>query len=352
MTGVRALVLLVVWASWIETLHGQSASQDPPVSSAPLEDRPATGPKSQTASTATPRRLDADGLWPSPKLTELMLARWTDRMCELYEMDEAQRVKARETVVNRWGKFLDENRSTLKPLINEFLEMRMELRPPSKERVQDWAERAQPAFEQFREQVNEGTGEFRKLLDPNQQAKFQVQALQLEVGMKIAERQLKKWRAGEIDVDDIWEPTGQEGRRRRAERRQRRNAKADEVEAPVSEAVETDQITIELHAWDKYVETFIHVYDLDEGQRTAVRSCLSELKQRALVHRGRRREDIARLEYRIQNYTGSDEERAELEKQLAELYGPIDEMFKELERRIERVPTEAQRAAVAETADG
>ncbi len=348
-TCMKTLILPVVLAPWICIGRAQPASPQPPTSSAPLEDPTRTQPQSKSESAPRPRRGDADGLWPSPKLTELLLARWADRVCDLYEMDQTQRVKAREVVVKRWGTFLDENRSTLRPLLSELLEMRMELEPPSKQRVQAWADDALPAFEQFREQVNEGTSEFRELLNPLQQGKFQVQALQLEVGMKVAEHQLKKWQAGDIDVGDLWEPIGAEGRRR-AERRQRHVEKAEKAEAAAFETAETtDQILLELNAWDTYVETFIRVYDLNAGQQAAVRSCLSELKERALAHRDRRRDDIAKLEHRIRNYSGSDEERVELEKQLAELYGPIDEMFRELKQRIERVPTEAQRATVAKT---
>jgi len=334
------LILQAVFASSVAIASGQTPAQKPKGTSPEPDVRPERTAEAAAEPQSTARRQDLEELWPSPKLTELMLVRWADRTCDLYEMDEAQRAKARAVVTKRWGKFFNENRSAIAPLLNEFLEMRMDLEPPAKERVQDWAHRARPTFESFRKEVDRGTEEFRGLLTPAQQTKFDVQSLQLEIGMNIAGQRLKEWQAGKIDIDDIWRPLGKEGRRGRAE-----EAKKTAEEA--TEAAESDQIAIELSAWDKYVETFIQVYALDEGQRAAVRSCLTEVKQRALAHRDRRRADIAALEQRITTYSGSDTERAELEKQLTELYGPIDELFKELKRRIEQVPTEAQRAAVS-----
>jgi len=348
-TRAKALVLQTILASSVAIAYGQPPPQEPEVPSTEPEVRRASEPEAPSDTPSFARPPYVEGLWPSPKLTEFMLVRWADRTCDLYEMDEAQRAKAREAVVKRWGRYFNENRSAIAPLLNEFLEMRMDLEPPAKERVQDWADRAGPTFESFRKQVDQGADEFRELLTPEQEAKFEVQALQLEIGIDIAGKRLEEWQAGKIKIEDIWEPLGTEGRRSRAELRQRRAEEVKEATERATAAAETDQIAIELSAWDKYVETFIQVYALDEGQRAAVRSCLSELKQRAFAHRDRRQADIIELEQRIKKYSGADAERAELEKQLTELYGPIDEMFKELKRRIEQVPTEAQRAAVSKT---
>jgi hypothetical protein len=77
-----------------------------------------------------------------------------------------------------------------------------------------------------------------------------------------------------------------------------------------------------------------------------VLSVLSELKERALSHRDRHRDEIAKLEARIASFGGSEEELPELKGQLTELYGPIDDMFKELKLRIESVLTAEQRGGV------
>jgi len=288
----------------------------------------------------------AEGLWPSPKLLNLMLQRWAEEACEEYDLDGEQRAKVREATVKRFESFLSENRSKIQPLANEFIEMRMSLEPPSKERVQAWADRALPVFEKSRDQIRESNDEFRKVLRPMQRAKFEVDALQMSAGMAIAEQKLKGWKVGEVDKDVFWEPLHAERRQRREERRRRRAEREQAVES-ASPKTPADQVVAELDRWEKYVADFVQMFNLDEGQRTTALSCLSELKQRAIAHRDRRREDIARLEYRIEHNAADDAPLDELKKQLNELYGPIDDMFKELQSRLDQIPTAEQRTAVA-----
>ena len=286
-----------------------------------------------------------EGLWPSPKLLNLMLQRWAEEACDEYDLDGDQRAKVREATVKRFESFLTENRSQIQPLANEFIEMRMTLEPPSKERVQAWADRALPVFEKSRDKIRESNDEFRKVLRPMQRAKFEVDALQMGAGMAIAEQKLKGWKEGEVDKDVFWEPSPADRRQRREERRRSRAEREQTVE-PESPPTPVDQIVAELDRWEKYVADFVQMFNLNEGQRTAALSCLSELKERAVAHRDRHREDIARLEYRIEHKTATDVPLDDLKKQLSEFYGPIDDMFKELQTRLDQIPTALQRTAV------
>jgi len=324
----KCVVAIVAILAVVSTASAQSIEEKPP--STPVE-------REKDLAEAKP----LEGLWPSPKLMDLMLARWGEDISQQFQLDDDQRTKVKEGVKNRWSGFLTEHRSEIQPIINEFIEMRMELTPPSKDRVKEWADRAMPVFDMFRSQLSGGEAEFREILNPLQRAKFEVEALKFGAGLKMAEHKLKKWRDGDFEADDFWEPTRTERRKRRMER--------ETKEKPAEPAPE-DQIAIELKAWDKFAEEFIGKYQLDEGQKAAATSCLSELKERALAHRDARREDIAKLEGRIKNHAGAPEDLAAIKKQLADLYGPIDEMFQELKRRLEQIPTASQRATAERTA--
>lgn len=295
-----------------------------------------------------------EGIWPSPKLMQLMLARWAEEVSDTYKLDDEQRLRVREGITQRWGTFLNERRSTIQPLINEFIELRMELEPPDKERVQAWAERALPVLDQFREQVREGSGEFRKVLKPMQRAKFELDALQFGVGLRVAEYKLKQWQGGEFEPEDFWEPVRRSERqenwqKRRQDREQHRQRIEQEASAESTGATadSSDQIALEMDAWEKHVAEFIERFRLDEGQQSAARSFLSELKGRALAHRDRRRDDILKLEERIAQPTNGEAEVEEIKKKLVELYGPIDDLFQELQKRLESLPTAPQRAAAS-----
>ena len=106
----------------------------------------------------------------------------------------------------------------------------------------------------------------------------------------------------------------------------------------------------ELGRWDKFVDEVIRRHEYDKAQQTAALSFLDEVKQRAVAHRDRRKEDIAQIEYRIRRSTGTEEETASIKAQLIELYGPIDDLFKELQTRVESIATTSQKNLAAEKA--
>ncbi len=278
-----------------------------------------------------------------------LLHRWADGVMVDYELDDKKRADVRDAVVRRWSGFLNENRSKIQPLLNEFIEMRVAVDPPAKGQVQAWARRAMPVFGLIRRQLTEGMDDFRQTLDPVQRAKFEREALELGVATQVVGRKLERWQEGKVDIEEFWARPNAQRRERRQERRHRRAERAKKKLALVeARRPEVDQIALELQAWDKYVKEFIQTHTLDDGQRTAALSCLSELKERAAAHRDRRRPEIDELERRIRSNTGSDQELADIKQQLIELYGPIDEMFKELQGRLEQIPTAKQRATARE----
>ncbi len=276
----------------------------------------------------------------------LMLIRWTDGLGEQFDLTETQRDALRQRVPERWARFLNEHRSSIQPLVNEYLELHMDVKPPSPDRVRDWAGRALPVFEQLDTQLDESINEFRRVLEPSQRVPFEAKALELAVGMQLAKQKLKQWGEGEFTEREFWTPprTQQPIRPDKSTTPVAKDsgpAAAGDIGAPKARA---DQIELELHAWDAYVSKYIRDFQFDRGQQTAARSCLKELKGRARAHRDRFREEILKLEQQIQSSSGDPDELDEIKAQLVRFYGPIDEMFQELKQRIEQIATTAQRA--------
>jgi len=326
--------LIVTWMA-LPTWHYAAQPTVPPDAPSPPPQRPEESDSKESA----------EGLWPSPKLLELMLARWAETVSDELDLDTSQRGRVREAVTKRWGKFLEENRGRIQPLVNEYLELRMELVPPDKQRVQAWAERAMPVFAGLRQELDGTVEEVRGLVDPQRRAKFELQALELGVGLEVAEQKLQQWRSGAFDEGQFWIPTNAKLRDEWARNRHEEAEKAREGVRRQIVGADTDQVAAELDGWERYVAEFMDYYDLKEGQRDAARSVLSELKERALAHRDSRHEEIDALERRIRANTGTEGEIAEIKASLVELYGPIDEMFRELKARLEAIPTSAQRTA-------
>lgn len=329
---VRSKIASIILSVWPGVLAGAQPNDK-------VGPSPPT-PQATAADSAVPR----EGLWPSSKLLGSLLARVADQVAHRYELDEDQRKRARDLITSRWKTFLDDNRNELQPLLNEFIEMRMDLEPPDKDRVEQWAKRAGPAFELFREQIETGASEFREVLTPRQRTQFEVERLQLGFGLTVAEQKLRLWQQGQFEEREFWQPPPAERRRRRE---QGGSAKEQDQKPTATEdaKTETDPILQELAAWDRYVEQLILLYKFDDAQRTTALSVLTELKGRALDHRQRRKEDIASLENRIGTFSGSDDELDELQKRLTELYGPVDDMFEELKRRLDSILSPAQHEA-------
>lgn len=297
-----------------------------------------------------------EGIWPSEKLIRSVLIRWADDMSDRFELDGESREQIRKLTLDRWGRFLKENREGLQPLLNEMLEMRLAVEPPSPEEVSRWATSAMPMFRRMEVQAREATAEFRDIIPPEQSARFEAEAVQLGLGLQAAAQRLEQWKKGEFEPTEVWSPRRHQRQSRTEERvadeqPEGSSAHAEEGTAKTGSTGEDqppDQIAEELHRWDKFVRDTIQSYDFDKAQQAAAQSFLSELKGRALAHRDRHKEEIAELERRIHHNPGTDEAVAEIKKDLTELYGPIDEMFKELKARVESLATTDQKIRAAE----
>jgi hypothetical protein len=316
---------------------------------AALDDRARETPDG-AGETATREGLEVDsGLWPSRKLMRSMLTRMADDMVGRYGLSDDKRDQVRNATVDRWMDFLSDNRTKLQPLVNEFLEMRLALEPPFEEQVKEWAERALPVFDETRSQIEQNWNDLREVLNPWQRAKFEIDALATKAGLEVAQRRLTQWKQGQFELTDVWEPRDRAAQRQARERRAAERAERRErIEAEASAAEPSDQIELELDSWDRYAAEFISKHDLDEAQRDSVRSTLTEVKARAQAHRDRHREEIVELERRIEAPDPSDDDREAIKGELVRLYGPIDELFAELQRRLDSVPTESQKSRAGE----
>ncbi len=85
--------------------------------------------------------------------------------------------------------------------------------------------------------------------------------------------------------------------------------------------------------WEAYVRNFIALYALDPGQTTAAESILVELLTRATDHLKANMSELAVV--------------PRVERQRHEHFAVIRGMFEELKRRLARIPTAAQKRAVA-----
>jgi len=306
-----------------------------------------TDPANQEIAGPVAGRVAEEGLWPSPKLQALLLRRFSEDLGSEYGFDEAQQAELDRAVLDRWRPYLAAHRERLKPLVNEYLELKMQLAPPPKEEIQSWARRALPEFELIKAQVYEGVDDLRDVANELQRVKVEAQALMLGGALTYGETQLTLWRDGEFDPTDFVAPRPAQRRARREKRNAKEQSVVSKPDAEPAKEAPRDFIEEELSLWDQYVVDFVRRFELDDGQRSSARSVLTEMKRRAMRHRSRKAQELATLEAQLASENQTPVEQAEIKRKIQALYGPVDELFAELKQRVEQLPTAAQRASVA-----
>ncbi len=303
---------------------------------------------------------DPGGFWPTERMIDLMTRRWADEVASRYSLDERQQGVWADKMADRWTRFSREQRERMEPILSEFIEMRLEMTPPSVEQVRAFADKASPAFDLFRDELVAGGKELRELLKPGQRAKFDTDMMGMTAGLETARKKLDLWQNGEFNERDFWDPPSSVREERRAAQKAAEGSDAEGGDAAVATAVQEgdaagepapDQIELELDSWQKYVERFIRMYKLDDPQTATAKSILKELRERAIAHRDAYRQEIADLERRIAEHDGTQEELHDLETRIADLYGPIDKLFEQLKTRLDGIPTQAQRDGVGDPKD-
>ncbi|NOT02079.1 MAG: hypothetical protein HOP29_15815 [Phycisphaerales bacterium] len=283
----------------------------------------------------------ADGFWPTAKMMDGLLARWADDNALKYGLNAPLAERHREQLVDRWKRFASENRAALQPLLNEYIESRLAVTPPDPAAVRNWAERAMPMFESFREELMQSHNELSDDLPPFQRARLALDGVKIGAVMEGFRARLRAWGDGRFDEHEWWDPP----RSVRSERGHDPPGDSDRRADDANRRPAKEKMDEELLRWDYHVAKFIEMFQLDEAQRQAAYSILRECRGSALAHLDRYRARMEKLERSIAKNDGKMdvEQRAEA----TALYGPVDSVFVDLKRRVDQIPTTAQRAAAA-----
>jgi len=347
-------IIVTITASITAVCAGQVRSTPTP---APASVSSPTDSADRRSNNAT-SDLPPAGFWPTERLTRSLLRRWAQQIEREYDLRPDQFRQVEQHLLERWPKFLKENRGDIQPLLNEFFELRMDVEPPTAEAVSDWSSRVMPVFERTRHHLEVGQQQFRGMLTASQQAKFDKERIKMVAGMSLFEGKLRDWSSGKFDLREFWDDTPQYRDRIAREKAAETQAEASVArdEAPRAEgSAGSDEfpmrIAAELNAWEKHVADFCVKYELDRSQRNTANSILREMLLRAETYARANRQRILAVERIID---GNDlVDQPEFDAELKAVFGPIDDMFSELDERLLRLPTDAQlrRVGVAEGFD-
>jgi hypothetical protein len=311
------------------------------------------------------------GPWPTKRMIDLGLSRLTREMGKRYGLDPNQAGVLQQQLNTRWPAFLVAQRSTLQPLVNEFVEVTITGDPPTAEQVARWARASEPVLKAARVEFEGTQAAVRKVLRPDQVKRWDEDHTHFYKDMGSVETELGQLSRGRFDPTSwrpLWrkpsaesrlptQPAVASGSSSPGEGAAMPSAPGagraagpirlgsdDATRAARPEALR--QAAPALDAWESYVKQFIERHKLDPGQTSSALAILKDMKHQASRYRLTHRDEILRLERAV--VEADPEARTTIQRQLNELLAPINQLFDELRSRLDALLTESQRKAAAQ----
>lgn len=284
-----------------------------------------------------------------------------DRVGDRYVLTDDQRETLQNLVVNGATEIFSKHSDRILSYAMEAIETRASGRPFTQDQVARWAALSEPVFQDMRRVLDKGGGEFLSQLEPEQRELVREDMQATDRRLDTVQRGYAAWKRGEwdpaqwgLDGDPIQDPHGVAipDRSRRVSR-----GAAGEIEPPpeppggselppgreeqpgtppdappAPEKARTPGTTPELDAVGRFVEAFIRKYQLNDEQA-----------QRAHLYGDdvRKRIDAVEARYtRVASAKTGDEAKQGAQQRRV---GDLKTLFEMLQRRLERLPTRAQR---------
>lgn len=328
--------------------------------------------------------------WQMRERLDALSAALADR----YALDDDQMTQLRQRLGREAFGAFRQFGSQMLPVAAEALQTRLRGEPFTAEQVQRWSEAGQTINQAMRGRFDDFVGEFQAQLTPEQRALFDVDVQAANRRMNRMDELSAQWRQGKWTPSD-WglqsdplhanveapnQPpadraaqiaaaqegaaeegggSDQGGSASEAERAADRSTPPAETAPPVAppqagptrrsprDATQAERRAAAanrpLNDWERYVQDFIVRYQLDDAQQTRAWAIYRSAQERREAQEKRLAARVAEL-----NSSGRDPEvltrqRTTLDQNHAKV---CDTLFDALKRRLDRLPTSAQRAAV------
>lgn len=309
----------------------------------------------------------------------VMVNKAAEGIIKRYKLNDEQADFTRKMMTRRVNKLLEKHEDRVRKLFGEAFAMRALGKPPSKQAIQSWAERALPVYEDARKEILAGNEEWGKILTPEQKKIHKLDLKMMEVDFKNYEDRLQRWAKGGFDPDKDWirNRNPQTNRKARAARQKEKQLAKDDAKnnrfkerleaaknkkllttppppnsrgpmtigqqaAKKTDSASGSRRVIEdpLDHWDGYVNEFCRKYRLDSGQVRQAKAILKDLRTQAAQHREANQDEYKEIQAILRK--GGGEATARANTRLAELDAVINDLFDELKSRLDRIPTSEQ----------
>jgi len=294
----------------------------------------------------------------TPRMAQAMGSLFAREMKEQYELSDEQVNDFRDIISTRLMKTVSNNAVTGRDMIEMMMETVMENdgRFP-KESAQQFAKLAKPLIPALHDFFRETAGEIGKKMTVKQRLKFTADVAKATAGLAVFENRMKRWEEGKVGdgANPFWDPadndpdkaveTAPEDPNEKPEHRQARQRADRQM---------SWQLNVE-DRWQSYVDQAAEFYDFDEAQKTSAKAVLTDMTERAKAIKTPQWQESVRQNRIAQSLTWQTRGgfsqgpwMFRLESQYEQLTKPLDDLSSELKKRIEQLPTSAQRAKAIE----
>jgi len=268
------------------------------------------------------------GLWN----VESMMDTAVKNISRRYNLSAEQERYTKALMARGVKEFLTKHEQDLRSLLQEILARQVGDQQVSPELAKRWGERALPMFYDARQAILDNNMEWREILNEDQKKVHDLDLRLMKGNFEFFEKRFQRWQTGEYQPGEL--PLGGDTRT---------------TPRPVEPSPAFIVRQMNPDTWELYVKKFITDYRLDESQKTAALAILKDCRDRAKQYLESRKEDKARIDGLLIEARKSQpidrEKLREGSEGLRELNKPVGQLFNELKERLDKIPTEAQRAA-------
>jgi len=279
------------------------------------------------------------GLWN----VETMIDATCTNIARHYNLTREQDEYTRKLMAERVKRFLDKHEADLRGLLGELLRLQLKREAPSPELARRLGEEALPIFEDARREILEANRQWRRILTDEQKRIHDEDLKRMKANFERLEEQFTRWKQGQFDP--------RSGSLAAALRPPSAPIRRLPTSRPLASSLgPTPALYSPYHYWDRYVKNFINIYKLDEAQRQTALAILKDCKERAIQYRETHKQELEQAAGRIRELIRSRADRQEIRQAIAaqrKLTQPITDIFRELQRRLNEIPTDAQRQRYA-----
>ena len=257
--------------------------------------------------------------WEFDRRLEVM----QDSLRDRYELNNEQYARFTGQMYREMGIFLFRHGATIYRHTREAVNARVNGEPFTPEQVAQWTQESEKIMADFQETAARFYRDQAEQLSPRQRAILERDFESFQRRMRVMEELRGQWAEGK------WRP---EDWAMEDDPIQRGHPPLPDAGKPTERRVRRLYTPEDETSWERYVRIFIARYRLDEAQADAALSILHELQERAAEYRKTHADELDLIP------RGGED--------AAEVYAPLRRLFEELERRLQPIPTTAQRRAV------